>query len=203
MQADKPYSPSCEQNREPILEILKRHLPNTGTLLEIGSGTGQHAVYFAPEFPGLTWQTSDVAANHPGIRAWLAAMPSDNIYPPFALDVLSDPCPNEKYNVVFSANTAHIMHEPAVEKMFACIGRILNSNGLFILYGPFNIDGQYTAPSNREFDQMLKMGDPNKGVRDITWLQSLAEQNSLGHDAMVDMPADNKILLWRKFSTSR
>lgn len=198
MHQEKPYSPSCEQNRQPILTVLQRYLIDTKNLLEIGSGTGQHAVYFAPEFPNLVWQTSDVEDNHPGIFTWLADIPSDNIRPPLALDVLSDPWPNKNYEVVYSANTAHIMHEPAVEAMFAGIGNMLTKDGLFILYGPFNIDGQYTASSNREFDQMLKMSDPGMGVRDVAWLQSLANQNGLGQYEMLDMPADNKILLWRK-----
>jgi len=194
----KPFSESCEQNRVPILAVLQRFLGEAQNLLEIGSGTGQHAVYFAPELPHLTWHTSDRVENHPGIRAWLREHPSDNLREPLALDVSCDPWPALAVDAVFSANTAHIMHRPDVAAMFEGVGRLLPPNGLFLLYGPFNIGGQYTAPSNERFDQWLQQQDPQMGVRDVAWLGELAASAGLALQEMVDMPADNKVLVWVK-----
>lgn len=197
---NRPFAESCEQNREPILAVLRQVLDGSiRSLLEIGSGTGQHAVYFAPEFPHLTWQTSDRVENHPGILAWLGDFPRPNLPPPLALDVLSDPWPaDESYDAVFSANTAHIMSESAVEAMFTGVGRVLRPGGRFLLYGPFNIGGRYTAPSNARFDQWLRAQDPAMGVRDVDWLTTLAEAVGLRLERITDMPADNKILCWIK-----
>ena len=194
----RPYSESCEQNRAPILAVLKRHLDGVEALLEIGSGTGQHAVYFAPEFPHISWHTSDRQENHPGIQAWLNEFPADNLQPPLALDVLRDAWPELAVQAVFSANTAHIMHEPDVQAMFAGVGELLPSQGKFLLYGPFNIDGQYTAPSNERFDQFLRQRDPGMGVRDLGWLRELAENAGMLLQSVEDMPADNKTLVWVK-----
>jgi cyclopropane fatty-acyl-phospholipid synthase-like methyltransferase len=196
---NKPYSEACDQNREPILAVLQRFIAaDTKALLEIGSGTGQHAVYFAPEFAHMHWQTSDVQDNHPGIHAWLTDMPSDNVAAPLALDVLQDDWPSLQYDIVFSANTAHIMSETAVVAMFTGVGQILAEGQYFLLYGPFNIDGKYTAPSNERFDQWLKARDPQMGVRDVGWLQTVAQQQGLIVQEVIDMPADNKIVVWQK-----
>jgi len=194
--ADRPYSESCEQNREPILAVLQRYLSRSKRLLEIGSGTGQHAVYFAPELPALHWQTSDRVHNHAGIKAWLNAHPAGNLLAPLTLDVSSDTWPAQQYDAVFSANTAHIMSEAEVAAMFAGVGRLLSSGGVFLLYGPFNIGGQYTAESNERFDQWLKVQDPRMGVRDLDWLVDLASATGLQLQEVVDMPADNKTLVW-------
>jgi cyclopropane fatty-acyl-phospholipid synthase-like methyltransferase len=194
----RPYSESCEQNREPILEILQRCLHDAESVLEIGSGTGQHAVYFAPQFPNLIWQTSDRRENHPGIMAWIDEMPADNIRLPLSLDVSADVWPQRCFDVVFSANTAHIMGEPDVTAMFNGAGRVLSAGGRFILYGPFNIGGRYTAPSNERFDQWLKAQDPRMGVRDRGWLEGLAKAAGMQLEETIDMPADNKTLVWIK-----
>ena len=196
MGADRPYSESCAQNREPILAVLRRFLGDSRQLLEIGSGTGQHAVYFAPAFPELQWQTSDRVANHAGIAAWLDVHPEPNLLPPLPLDVSTDRWPDGEYDAVFSANTAHIMHEAEVAAMFAGVGRVLSSGGRFLLYGPFNIGGRYTAPSNERFDQWLRSQDPDMGVRDLDWLSELAAGAGLRLHEVVDMPADNKTLVW-------
>lgn len=193
---DPPYSESCEQNREPILAALQAHLQQVQSLLEIGSGTGQHAVYFAPEFPGLTWQTSDRRENHAGILAWMESMPADNLRPPLALDVSHDSWPDQAFDAVFSANTAHIMGEPEVMAMFDGVGGLLPRGGRFLLYGPFNIDGRYTAPSNERFDQMLRAQDPRMGVRDCGWLEQLADRAGMRLEKILDLPADNKLLVW-------
>ena len=192
----KPFSQACEENKAPILAVLSPLFAEARKVLEIGSGTGQHAVYFAPEFPQVQWQTSDRAENHPGILAWLEDFPSANLRPPLPLDVATGPWPAGPYDVVFSANTAHIMGEDEVAAMFAGVGRLLAGGGLFLLYGPFNIGGQYTAPSNARFDQWLKSQDPRMGVRDLEWLEDLANAAGLRLREALDMPADNKTLVW-------
>lgn len=195
---DKPYSEACVENRAPILEVLKQRVAGCERLLEIGSGTGQHAVYFAPELPRLFWQTSDRREQHPGICAWLDDAAAQNILPPLALDVLADDWPQGPYDAAFSANTAHIMSAAAVAAMFHGIGRVLAPGGPFLLYGPFNYDGRFTAPSNAEFDHWLRRRDPQMGVRDVTWLAELAAASGLTLDDDVEMPVNNRLLVWRR-----
>ena len=196
----KPYSESCDQNRAPILEVLRIELAARQRLLEIGSGTGQHAVYFAPEFPQLTWQTSDMADMHTGIRAWLSEVDATNVLPPLALDVCRDGWPATSYDAVYSANTVHIMSWPEVECMFAGIGRILEPGGVFCLYGPFNYGGTYTSTSNARFDEWLKARDPASGIRDFEALQELAERAGMRLGKDYEMPANNRTLVWFKSS---
>lgn len=196
----KPYSESCDQNRAPILEVLRIELADRQRLLEIGSGTGQHAVYFAPEFPGLLWQTSDMADMHAGIHAWLAEQGCGNILPPLALDVSHDSWPAASYDAVFSANTAHIMDWPSVECLFAGIGRVLEPGGVFCLYGPFNYAGAYTSESNARFDAWLKARDPHSGIRDFEALRELGEKAGMKLKEDYEMPANNRTLVWSKHS---
>lgn len=194
----KPLAESCLQNRAPILAVLREVLADRRRLLEIGSGTGQHAVYFAPEFPQLVWQTSDLAENHPAIHAWLEDAGAANILPPLALDVRATPWPVAAVDAVFSANTAHIMDWPAVEALFAGVERVLEPGGIFALYGPFNYGGRYTAASNERFDAWLRRRDPAGGVRDFEALDALAQQAGMALWRDYDMPADNHTLVWRK-----
>lgn len=194
----KPYSESCDQNRAPILEILRLELADRSRLLELGSGTGQHAVYFAPEFPDLIWQTSDVAGLHAGIVAWLRDAGSTNILPPLALDVCRDRWPDSSYDAVFSANTVHIMAWPEVECLFEGIGRVLEDGGVFCLYGPFNYEGRYTSASNARFDDWLKQRDPSSGVRDFEALDGLAQLAGMQLKKDYEMPANNRTLVWLK-----
>lgn len=194
----KPLAESCLQNRAPILAVLREVLADRRRLLEIGSGTGQHAVYFAPEFPQLVWQTSDLAENHPAIHAWLEDAGAANILPPLALDVRTVPWPVAAVDAVFSANTAHIMDWPAVGAMFAGVGRVLAPDGVFVLYGPFNYGGRYTAASNERFDAWLRQRDPASGVRDFEALDALAQRAGIALWRDYPMPADNHTLVWRK-----
>jgi len=194
----KPYSESCAQNRAPILDILRVELAGRARLLEVGSGTGQHAVYFAPAFPDLVWQTSDVVELHAGIHAWLDEAAAGNVRPPLALDVCRDPWPDAGFDAVFSANTAHIMDWPAVECLFTGVGNVLPGGGVFCLYGPFNYQGAYTSDSNARFDQWLKARDPASGIRDFEALQELAEQAGLKLKDDYEMPANNRTLVWLK-----
>lgn len=194
----KPYAESCEQNRDPILAVLHPLLQECRLLLEIGSGTGQHAVYFTPHLPHLTWQTSDLAENHAAIRAWLDEEGPANALPPLELDVRQGPWPGQRYDAVFSANTAHIMGWPAVQALFAGVGGVLAARGLFILYGPFNYGGHYTSESNARFDQWLKGRDPHSAIRNFEDLDALAQAAGLELVADIEMPANNRTLVWRK-----
>jgi len=194
----KPFAESCVENQLPILEVLRIEFAAVRQVLEIGSGTGQHAVFFAEQLPHLFWQTSDVADYHPGIQAWIDDAGLGNVHPPLALDVRHDPWPVESFDGVFSANTAHIMGWPEVEAMFAGIGRVLAPGGRFCLYGPFNYGGKFTSASNARFDQWLKARDPNSGVRNFEDLDRLAAAAGMCLVQDYAMPANNRSLVWSK-----
>ena len=198
--AELPDAPSCERNREPILEQLRRLLADSRRVLEIGSGTGQHAVYFAPRLPHLSWQTSDRAENLPGIRAWLAERPADNLPEPLELDVTGDWPPLEA-DTIFTANTLHIMSAEAVQTLFRKLPRILEAGGRLVAYGPVKINGGFIGPdtgaSNAEFDLWLKQRDPASGIRDLEWLDELAHNVGLVREELNYLPANNQLLVWR------
>lgn len=194
----KPFAEACEQNKEPILAVIEPLFRHCRNVLEIGSGTGQHAVHFAANMPHLVWHTSDMADNHPGIRMWLEEAGLPNTRLPLRLDVMRDPWPELDVDAVYSANTSHIMGWLEVEALFAGVGDLLPEGGLFVLYGPFNYGGQYTSDSNARFDQWLKMRDPSSGIRDMDDLKQLAATAGmvLAHD--FEMPVNNRTLVWRK-----
>lgn len=194
----KPYAESCEQNRAPIFEVLRPLLADRRAVLEIGSGTGQHAVYFGAELPHLTWYTSDRAENFPGIRLWIDEAALPNVRTPLVLDVAQAAWPTLTIDAVFSANTTHIMHWPEVQALFAGVGRILPAGGLFVLYGPFNYDQRFTSESNARFDAWLKARDPASGVRDAGDLTRLAAAAGMTLQHDYAMPANNRILCWQK-----
>jgi len=193
----KPYAESCDQNKAPILAVLKRLFADRRKVLEIGSGTGQHAVFFGAALPHLVWCPSDRAEQHAGIDAWRGDAGLPNVCPPLDLDVDGE-WPAERYDAVFSANTAHILSWPQVQKMFEGVGRVLDSGGLLILYGPFNYGGRYTSESNARFDAWLKARDPASGIRDFEALDALAGSQGMRMLEDVEMPANNRILVWRK-----
>lgn len=193
---DKPYSQSCDENKVPIHGVLAGYLGEAKSLLEIGSGTGQHAVYFAHAFPHLTWQTSDQPENLPGIRLWLADAGLPNLPPPLELDVTGR-WPDTRYDAVFSANSVHIMSESAVEAMFRDVPGALAPGGLFVLYGPFNYAGAFSSPSNASFDDWLKSRDPLSGIRDFERLDALACEGGMVLVRDHEMPVNNRILVWR------
>jgi cyclopropane fatty-acyl-phospholipid synthase-like methyltransferase len=194
----KPFAEACEKNRAPILEALRVELAGKTRLLEIGSGTGQHAVYFAPEFPGLVWQTSDLAEAHAGIRAWLADAGLANVLPPLSLDVCKDDWPGERYDAVFSSNTAHWMSWREVECLFSGVGRTLQPGGVFCLYGAFNYGGAFTSESNARFDRWLRARDPSSGIRDFEALDELARRAGMTLVNDHEMPANNRMLVWSR-----
>ncbi|QSX79114.1 DUF938 domain-containing protein [Agrilutibacter solisilvae] len=193
----KPHSPSCDRNRDPILAVLRPHLAERRRVLEIGSGTGQHAVYFAQAMPWLTWQCSDVADHLPGIGQWLDGAALPNTPAPIALDVRGT-WPGSRFDAVFSANTLHIMGWPEVETLFARLPDVLETEATLAVYGPFNYGGAYTSESNREFDAWLKARDPASAIRDFEAVDALARGIGLRLVDDVEMPANNRTLVWRR-----
>ena len=194
----KQYSESCDENKAVILDILRDEFPDCRHILEIGSGTGQHAVYFAGAMPHLVWQTSDRKCNHASIDAWRTESGLDNILPPLSLDVTLDHWPDTAYDGVFSANTTHIMAWPDVKHMFGGIGRVLSDGGVFCLYGPFNYAGKFTSASNERFDHWLRERDPASGLRNFEDLDELARANGMRLKRDHEMPVNNRLLVWTR-----
>jgi cyclopropane fatty-acyl-phospholipid synthase-like methyltransferase len=198
---NKPYSQACENNKQPILNILSQVFSGTQHVLEIGSGTGQHAVYFAQHLPHLTWQTSDLAINHRGINQWLDESPSDNVNPPIEVDLNKPwPTPNTAVPVdgLYTANTLHIISWPLVVKFFEGIAKNVSSNAHVCIYGPFKYEGEYTSGSNAQFDQWLKERDHNSGIRDIQAVLLLASAAGLHLIQDHIMPSNNQLLVFSK-----
>ena len=190
-----PFAEAADQNKQVILQALSAYL--SGEVLEIGSGTGQHAVYFCRERPDLRWQTSDLEANLPAIRAWIEASGLDNLPPPLVLDVCSA-WPAAHYDTIYSANSLHIMGRDAVARCIEGAASCLVPGGYFAVYGPFNYGGNYTSPSNERFDAMLKAGNPHSGIRDFEWLDQLAQSAAMDLEADIEMPANNRCLVWKR-----
>ena len=195
---DKPYSPSCDRNRAPILAVLREHFATRHDVLEIGSGTGQHAVHFAAAMPWLRWQCSDIADNLPGIRLWLDEAALPNTPAPIELDVARGPWPAQTFDAVFSANSLHIMGRADVEALLNGLDAVLAPHATLVVYGPFNYGGDYTSDSNREFDGWLKARDPRSAIRDFEAVDALARAIGLRLHADVAMPANNRCLVWRR-----
>jgi SAM-dependent methyltransferase len=195
---DKPFSRACENNKDPILKVLRRAFARATRVLEIGSGTGQHAVYFAAKLPHLVWMPSDLKQNHDGILAWIEDSPSPNLRVPVELDVRAASWPVDDVDAVFTANTAHIMHWPEVVHVFRGVGDLLPPHGVFVQYGPFNYNGTYTSESNARFDASLRATDPGMGIRDFEAISELAEKRDMRLAEDVGMPANNRTLVWQK-----
>ena len=196
---NRPDAPATKRNRDPILKALKKELHGEKELLEIGSGTGQHAVYFAKHMPMIIWQTSDQKGNHDAIQSWINSTSSTNLKLPLNLEIGSNEDHiKKKYDDVFSSNTSHIMSFKNVEKMFSLVGRILRKNGKFFLYGPFRVNGYFTSISNEKFNDELNQKDPIMGIRDIEELDKFAIKNSLSNYAFLQMPANNFLSVWLK-----
>jgi hypothetical protein len=203
----KPHSPSCDRNKEPILAVLREQFADRREVLEIGSGTGQHAVHFAAAMPWLRWQCSDAEDSLPGIRAWLEEAALPNTPAPFALQAVAEPAPQfapplpgdlSRYDALFSANTLHIMGWPEVQALFACLPTVWADDAVVAIYGPFNYGGEFTSDSNRHFDAWLKERDPRSGIRDFEAVDALAQGIGLRLVADIEMPANNRTLVWRR-----
>tara|TARA_R110002096_G_scaffold117236_4_gene254162 strand:- start:4368 stop:4970 length:603 start_codon:yes stop_codon:yes gene_type:complete len=195
---DAPFSEYAARNTGPILKVLRDEFAAVSSLLEIGSGTGQHAVSMAAAMPHLVWQTSDLDENHAGILARLADARLDNLRAPLSLDVQSARLAGQHYDAVFSANTAHIMSLTGVEKMFRLVGDIVPSGGVFCLYGPFRQNGAFNTASNEAFHQSLQSRDARMGIRDIEELDGFATAAGLRRVRLYAMPANNHLAVWQK-----
>lgn len=193
---NKPFSQSCVENQEVILNAISSYLKKDTRVLEIGSGTGQHAVYFSSNFPRLCWQTSDLAEYLPGINAWIEEANLPNLTQAVELDVCAR-WPENKYNVIFSANTFHIMNQAQVQQcMLRCVN-CMEPEACLIIYGPFNYNGSYTSTSNENFDHWLKSRDPESGIKHFEWVNQLAQDMNMQLVDDIEMPANNRILIWK------
>jgi len=193
----KPFSQACENNKQPILNKLLPLLSDKKSLLEVGSGTGQHAVYCAKELPHLTWQTSDLIINHDGINQWLREANLANVKSPIEID-FNHAWPIEHVDTIFTANTLHIVSLPLVTKFLIAAGTHLIKNGLLIIYGPFKYAQKFTSDSNASFDRWLKDIDIDRGIRDVEAIISLAKSNDLCLINDHVMPANNQLLVFKK-----
>ncbi|WP_017220480.1 DUF938 domain-containing protein [Moritella dasanensis] len=193
----KPFSQPCENNKHAILTVLTREFIQPQRILEVGTGSAQHAVYFAEQLAHLTWQTSDLVSNHAGIHSWLDSVCLDNLQRPLALD-LNQVWPVEKVDGIFTANTLHIVSWSLVCNFFNGVGAHLSPGGKLCIYGPFNYQGQFTCQSNADFDVWLKNIDIERGIRDIDAINQLANAQGLTliHDHT--MPANNRLLVFVK-----
>ncbi len=196
---NKPFSAACERNRDPIFDVLRQYIkPEHTHLLEIGSGTGQHAVYFAPHFKHMTWITSDVPAHHLGMVMWFKEFKIPNISGPIRFKVGIDEFPKQPVNIVYTANTFHIMSWKNVKTLMKMFGHRLRKNSLVMIYGPFNYDGKFTSPSNEQFDRMLKEENPDSGIRNFEDVNKAMIKN--GFELLKDheMPANNRMLIYKR-----
>lgn len=194
----KPCCEACERNKYAIEGALRNIFEKPGDVLEIGSGTGQHAVHFAARLPHLTWHCSDLPDRHAGINAWIDESALENVVRPIAMDVSGPGWPTRKYAYAFSSNTAHIMSWPKVELMFSGLSGVLVQQARFALYGPFNVDGQFTSDGNRKFDQALRAEDPNMGIRNLEDVAKLAADCGFSLSDNLSMPANNRLLVFAK-----
>ena len=196
--ADRPFADSARKNGRPILEVLQREFRYAVDVLEIGSGTGQHAVTFSSAMPNLRWQTSDLEAHHAGINAWIDAAGVAGILRPVSLDVRTAQVNAASYDAVFTANTAHIMGIDAVRRMFSIVGDALRADGAFCLYGPFRIGGRFNTESNARFNLSLRQRDATMGVRDLEALDRFGLSCGLRRQRLYAMPSNNYIAVWTR-----
>jgi cyclopropane fatty-acyl-phospholipid synthase-like methyltransferase len=197
-----PHSDPCERNKGPILEVLRKEFADRTHVLEIGSGTGQHAVYFTTEMPWLVWQPSELAESMAGLRKRIFSEGPKNLRAPVEIDVTAQPWDVRKVDAVFTANTLHIMHWSQVEAFFAGLPAIAKPGTVLAIYGPFRYDGRYTSGSNESFDAMLHARDPGSGLRDFRDVDALARAAGFAFRVDHAMPANNQTLVWTLAGTA-
>jgi cyclopropane fatty-acyl-phospholipid synthase-like methyltransferase len=200
MSENLPFSQACENNKTHILKVLEKHLTSSASIVEIGGGTGQHALFFANNLPHLSWQATDLAENIEPLNKRI--LTAENLSLPVALelDVTQEnwPCVNPSH--FFTANSLHIMSESSVRKLFAGVGKYLSPGGLLFVYGPFRYQGEFTSKSNAQFDLWLKVRDPARGIRDFETVNELARAEGLILKEDNSMPANNQLIVWEKLS---
>ena len=195
-----PFSQASENNKLPILEIFKQTLGGYESLLEIGGGTGQHAVFFAEQFPQLHWQSSDIASNVASLNLRIEQASLPNLPSAMAIDANDSTWSCGEYDAVFTANSLHIMSAQSVENLFRKVAAHIAAQGVLLVYGPFKYNGNFTTQSNARFDLWLKERDPLSGIRDFEWVNELAQSAGLSLQQDHGMPANNQLLVWRKTS---
>lgn len=193
-----PFSQACENNKQFILKVLTQHLEDGDRVLELAGGTGQHAVHFAENLPGLHWQSSDIPSNVDSLNLRLAAAKLPNLPAAISIDVNHLPWYSDSPSAIFSANSLHIMSVDSVENFFRGLGNTLQAGGTTLVYGPFKYEGAFTSESNEDFDRWLKDRDPASGIRDFEWVNSLAASAGLTLIEDNAMPANNQLLVWKK-----
>lgn len=198
MNAEKPYSEACERNKDPILDVLRVAFADRSKVVEIGSGTGQHAAHFARCLPHLLWQPSERPENISGIDAWRRDVAVPNLLAPIVLDIDDAAWPDVGADAVFTANTLHIVSWVQVERLFERVGVLLPPAGVLVVYGPFNYGAVHTSESNARFDVMLRERDPLSGIRDFDKVDELASQNGMALVKDYAMPANNRTVVWKK-----
>jgi hypothetical protein len=195
----KPFSQACENNKDVILPVLKKVFASSENILEIGSGSGQHAVHFAKNLPHLHWHPADQVEYHAGINQWLADANLANISEPIPLNVNDNPWHIPKYiGGIFSANTLHIMSWPSVQNFFKGIAKNIPNCTTLCVYGPFNYGGKYTSFSNERFDQRLRQNSKHSAIRDFEAVNQLASEQGFTLIEDYQMPANNRLLYWQK-----
>ncbi len=202
---EKPFSGACETNKEPILSVLKNVITKEDRrLLEIGSGTGQHAVFLAPHFPFMEWHPSDVQQNISGMKKWFDEYRIPSIQPPHKIEIGKHELPKLKFDIAFTANTFHIMHWKECKSLMKMLGGRLREGSRVVIYGPFKYQGEFTSPSNAEFDRQLKEKDPQSGIRAFEDVLNVMVKNEFELVDDIDMPANNRMLIFRrlKFTSS-
>lgn len=192
-----PFSQAADNNKQPILNVIKPLLSNASYVLEVGSGTGQHAEFFSQQMPHIQWQPTDRWENIAAINLRRERAGNANFLSPLELDV-NEPWPMHQVENIYTANTLHIMSWPEVEQFFFGINKSLQPGGLLIVYGPFNYHGDYTSESNRAFDHSLRQRDPASGLRDFESVNTLAAREGLQLLADHAMPANNHCVVWRR-----
>lgn len=193
----KPFSQACENNKSPILRGIIPHLAHAESVLEVGSGTGQHSVHFAANLSHLQWHTSDRLVNHNGIKQWVDEVQLSNLHAPIELD-LNNPWPVSTVDAIYTANTLHIVSKPLVEQFFTGVSKHLVAKGIVCIYGPFKYNGAFTSESNQRFDEFLKQQDEQSGIRDFEWVQQLAVKAGLTFVEDIAMPANNQLLIFKR-----
>ncbi len=192
-----PHSEACERNKGPILEVLRDAFAGCTHVLEVGSGTGQHAVHFAIEMPWLVWQPSEQADAMPALRKRIFREGPSNLRAPVELDVTRTPWDVRRVDAVYTANTLHIMHWPQVEAFFAGLPAVVKPATVLAIYGPFRYAGNYTSDSNAAFNALLRTRDPESGIRDFEAVDALARTAGFEFVADHRMPANNQTLVWK------
>ncbi len=195
---EKPFSQACENNKDPILQVIRRVFDRPVTVWEIGSGTGQHACYFARHLPHIEWQPTELGGHIQGIRLWREDARLGNVKPPLILDAADPVWPCKSIDALFTANTLHIMSWEKIEIMFERLSGYLVDSARFCIYGPFNYNGSYTSVSNARFDRWLKDRDPSSGIRDFEAVHQLASRFGMNLINDIAMPANNRMLIFEK-----